>query len=245
MIREALMHRLAPISLGVAVSLALAAPLQAAEPSADERAVRAAFETVQQAIDARDIATLEQWIHPDFVMQHALGQSDTRDTWFAQIGAGTLARQSALRTEFGPTLTVAGDTALIRSLVRLYYPAEKRAGWLRSTTVFVRQDGRWLQINQQSGQVHEGPAEAPGNLEDFAGTYAIPRRDGFEIRPHDEYLDLVWANGAVLPLIPKGGDRFAAGLTSEIVFERGETGTVVSAIRTGNDGVRWWTAQRR
>jgi ketosteroid isomerase-like protein len=236
-------------ALGVVLALATASlPASRAfaqEPAeADEVAVRTAFNALQAAVEAKDTARLALLVHPRFTMQHALGQVDTRSVWLKLVAGGRLARQVAERREYDPEVVIAGDTALIRSLVRLRYPDEGRVAWLRSTAVFVREGGRWLQLNQQSSHLHDGPVQELDRLADFAGAYAIPNREGFSIRAKEDYLELTWASGAVLPLFPDGGDRFGSGPTSTVSFTRTSAGAVEGAERRGSDGAVWWTARR-
>lgn len=225
----------------LAIALLVSSPARAQN---DAAAVRAAFDAIQRAVEARDVGALERLVHPEFEMQHGLGQSDTRTAWLRLVGTGRLARQTAERREYDPEIRVVGDTALIRSLVRLRHPSEGRDGWLRATAVFVRQGGRWMQLNQQSTPLYDGPVAELGGAAALAGAYDIPGREGFSLEPRDGYLALRWANGAVLPLVPSGPDRFAAGVGSTVAFGRGTDGAV-RATRTGTDGKMWWTATRR
>lgn len=211
--------------------------------SSDAEAVRAAFESIQKAVESRDTARLAELIHPRFAMLHALGQTDSREAWFALVKSGRLPRQNAERRELQSEVVVAGDTALIRSLVQMSYRSEGRTSWMRSAAVFIREGGRWVQINQQSSYLYDGPASAPVTLHEFARAFAIPGREGFTIVPRDGYVELVWRNGAILPLLPIGADRFVAGPTSSIWFVRDSSGRITGAERVGDDGRVWWTAK--
>lgn len=223
----------------------LSPPISAQDqPGADEAAVGAAFDAIQAAVVAKDSGRLAQLVHPRFTMQHALGQVDTRQVWFALVADGRLPRQAAELREYDREIVVAGDTALIRGLVRMRYPKEGRASWMRATAVFVRENGRWLQINQQSSYLYDGPVAPPGSMSDYAGSFVIPGREGFSIRPRGDYLELAWLSGAALPLLPTGSDRFAAGPSSTVAFSRGPSGAVEGVERRGGDGALWWTARR-
>lgn len=212
---------------------------------AEAQQVRDAFTQINRAISASDLAALSELVHPHFAMLHARGQIESRAAWFKLIEAGRIARQTAERREFEPEIIVQNDTALLRSLVRMRQPDEDQWIWLRSTSVFVREGGRWRQINQQSSFLHEGPDATPADLDVFVGSYAIPNREVFAVERRDGYLEVVWASGARLPLVPTGGDSFLAGLGSTVRFTRNAAGGVIGAERTGQDGRRWWLAEAR
>ena len=233
------------LAIALAVALPASAFGQTTPPSPAAEEVRAAFDAIQQAVEARDTARLGELVHPRFAMLHALGQVDSREAWFALVQGGRLPRQTAERRELEPEVVVVGDTALIRSLVQMTYPSEQRTSWMRSTAVFVRDEGRWLQLSQQSSYLYDGPIAVPRALADFSGSFAIPGRDGFSIHPREGYLRLVWANGAILPLVPAGPDKFAAGPTSTVLFLRDDAGQITSVERRGDDGALWWTARQR
>ena len=239
------LRRMAMSGLSAAGLIASTVQAQIPVTTASQAAeVRAAFEAIDRAVAARDTAVLGELVHPRFAMLHALGQIDTREAWFALVEAGRLPRQTAERRELQPEIVVAGDTALVRALVQMTDPAQRRTSWMRSTAVFVREDGRWRQINLQSSYLYEGPVVAAMDLQAFAGTYAIPGRDRFLITPRDGYLELRWSNGAVLPLVPLGPDRFSAGVTSSVSFVRDSSRQIASVQRRGNDGDLWWIARK-
>lgn len=221
----------------------LAARAGEGQVSSDAETVRAAFESIQKAVESRDTARLAELIHPRFAMLHALGQIDSREAWFALVRSGRLPRQDAERRELQSEVVVAGDTALIRSLVQMTSRVEGRISWMRSAAVFTREGGRWVQINQQSSYLYDGPVPAPVALHAFRGAFVIAGREGFTIAPRDGYVELVWRNGAILPLLPLGADRFVAGPASSIRFVRDPSGKITGAERVGDDGRTWWTAK--
>lgn len=205
--------------------------------------VERAFRAVQSAVERRDAAALRRIVHPDFQMLHALGQIEAREGWLALVEGGKLPRQTTEPLESEITVRVVGDTAIRGSVLRMRDRARARDMWLRTTATFVRVDGAWVQLRQQSTLLHDGVlADAPA-LGAFLGRYAIPGRDGFSIEAAEGHLRLRWTNDAVLPLLPMGGDRFAAGPVSTLAFTRDADGRVQGAIRTGPEGV-WWTATR-
>lgn len=230
----------------LAALVALAALPCAAAPPPDPQAaeVEAAFRAIQAAVERRDRAALEQRVHPAFTMLHALGQVEDRATWLALVESGRLPRQTAGLHEAETSIQVVGDTALRSSILRMRNAGEQRDGWLRATATFVRVDGRWLQLRQQSSLLHDAPLTDATTLDAYAGDYAIPGRDGFSITPAGQHLTLRWANGARLPLVPAGPDRFGAGPTSVMVFARDASGRVSAVTRSGPEGP-WWTATRQ
>lgn len=213
--------------------------------NSDQAAVRAAFDKIQRAVEERDVATLELLVHPNFEMQHGLGQSEDRSTWLRLVSANRLARQTSQRREYDPSVIVVGETALIRSLVRLRDTKASHDTWLRGTATFTRLGNRWVQINQQSSLLYDGPASDGATLTEYRGTFEIPGRDGYTLEPRDGYLLLRWPSGSTLPLIPKGADRFEAGVGSTVTFRRDGNGKLIGARRLGPDGRAWWTAKRR
>jgi ketosteroid isomerase-like protein len=223
-----------------AAMLVVAQPAPAETGSAE---VNAAFQSVQQAVEARDLKALDRLVHPGFEMLHGLGQVDTRATWFELVASGRLPRQQAGRREYDVTVQIVGDTAVRGSIVRFRDERQRRDLWLRGTATFARQNGRWLLVRQQSTALHDAPLTDARRLAEYGGAYAIPGRDGFSITANADYLLLRWANGAVLPLVPIGPDRFGAGPTSTMTFERSADGRVAGVTRAGPEG-RWWTATR-
>ena len=224
------------------VSAALLALASASAAAADAE-VEAAFQAVQSAVERRDADTLRRIVHPAFEMLHALGQIETREDWLKLVESGRLPRQTTERREHEIAVQVVGDTAVRGSILRMRDRANGRDMWLRGTATFVRIDGAWVQLRQQSTLLHDGAlADAPP-ADDYIGRYGIPGRDGFAVVAGEGYLSLRWAGGATLPLLPMGGDRFAAGPTSTLAFVRDADGRVSGATRTGPEGM-WWTATR-
>ncbi len=232
-----------PLARFATATMAGAAVLTAGAAHASDSEVEAAFQAIQRAVEARDVARLEQLVHPDFEMLHALGQIERRTTWLALVGSGRLPRQTAEIREYEAEIRLFGATAVRGSIVRFRDRRLGRDMWLRGTATFVREGALWRQIRQQSTMLHDGPLADAENLSDFIGDYAIPGRDGFRIEAAGELLAVRWATGARLPLVPIGTDRFGAGPTSTIEFARASSGAVTSATRSGPEG-RWWTATR-
>lgn len=223
----------------------MAAALLAALPAAAaaEPAVEAAFQAVQRAVEARDAAALERRVHPQFEMLHALGQIEPRDGWLALVRTGRLPRQTAQISEYGVDIRRVGSTALRRSIVRFRDERQGRDMWLRASATFVREGRDWLLLRQQSTLLSDAPSADAARLDDYVGAYVIPGRDGFRLHAEGGLLSLHWATGAVLPLVPQGGDRFGTGPGSHMVFSRDAAGRVESATRSGPEGP-WWTARR-
>jgi hypothetical protein len=225
----------------IAGALCLVAATTAA---ADPREVETAFQSVQQAVEARDVAALESLVHPEFEMLHALGQIEGRAGWLALVRSGRLPRQTAERHEYDVTVRLAGPIGLRGSIVRFRDTRLGRDMWMRGTATFVREDGRWRQIRQQSTLLSDAPMADLARADDYVGAYDIPGRDGFRVAFEDGLLHVQLASGAVLPLVPLGADRFGAGPTSHMTFIRDAAGQVVTVTRAGPEGP-WWTAQRR
>lgn len=224
----------------------VAALLLAAAPqlSREEMQVEAAFQAVQEAVEARDVPHLRELVHPRFEMLHAFGQVDEFDVWLALVASGRLPRQTADIREYDRRFSRVGETAIRSSIVRFRDAKNKRDSWLRGSTVFVREGGRWRELRHQSALLHETPTADAARLDDYLGTYAIPDRDGFRLVEQDGLLHLVWATGARLPLVPIGPDRFGVGPLSTMTFARNGAGAVVSVTRADTERT-WWTATRQ
>lgn len=218
--------------------------LGAASPDQERVRLKEAFDTVQRAVEARDLESLKRLVHARFVMQHGLGQSEDRETWLRIVADGNLPRQTAERAILDEEIFVAGDTGLIRSLVRLRDRRASRDMWLRGTAVFVREGDGWLQLNQQSTLLADAPLNDLIDAASFEGQYTIPGRPAFAVEARVSHLGLRWASGAVLPLVPLGTDRFAAGPGSYIQFVRHQSGQITGAQRLGTDQTIWWNAEK-
>ncbi|QAY77989.1 nuclear transport factor 2 family protein [Sphingosinicella sp. BN140058] len=224
----------------------VAALLLAAAPpvSQEEMQVQAVFQAVQEAVEARDAARLRELVHPRFEMLHAFGQVDEFDIWLKLVAGGKLPRQTADIREYDRRVTRVGDTAVRSSIVRFRDAKSKRDTWLRGSTVFVREGGRWRELRHQSALLYEAPSVDAVGLSDYLGAYAIPERDGFRLTEQDGLLHLVWTTGARLPLVPIGPDRFGVGPLSTMTFARNGAGAVVSVTRADTERT-WWTATRQ
>ena len=228
-------------SCGVAAVLfAVSAPLAAATTDA---AVEEAFQSIQRAVEARDVAALRRLVHPRFEMLHAFGQVDRYDIWLTLVAGGKLPRQTSDIREYNRTISRVGEVAIRSSVVRFRDPKGRRDSWLRGSTTFVFDDGRWRQLRHQSALLHEAPSADAARLGDYVGDYSIPKRDGFRLIESDGLLSLEWTTGARLPLVPIGPDHFGAGPLSTMRFTRGPDGKVATAVRGGPEGP-WWTATR-
>ena len=224
----------------MAAAICVAAPAAAASDEA--QAIETLVQTIQRAVETRDVATLERLTHPQFEMLHGFGQIERRDTWLALVRGGKLPRQTANIREYGVKTRVIGPVALRSAIVRFRDAKLKRDTWHRSTGTFLRYGDHWVQLRQQSGLLSDAPSADAGPLGDYLGDYAIPGRDGFTLIEQDGLLTLRWTTGAELPLLPQGSDRFGAGAISYVSFKR-SGGRVVSMTRFGSEGP-WWTATR-
>jgi hypothetical protein len=238
------------------IVFALATALSAAEPAAAQTAtpgcaptsgaVEAAFQAVQSSVEARDVRTLEAIVHPGFEMLHGSGATEQRDAWLKLVSAGTLLRQTAELSDFsdfGVTTSVVGSIAFRTAIVR--YTSSGRDLWVRGTVTFICDMDRWRQLRQQSTVIGEGQSAVLTKASDYVGFYSIPGGDRFEIMDDAGLLTLRWANGARLPLTPRGGDRFNSGPTSQIDFSRSKNGAVVAVTRIGPAGVLWAATRQR
>lgn len=232
-------------SLWLAV-LFFAATAASAQPkdALREAEVEAAFQAIQTAAKNKDLSALQRLVDEGFVMFHGYGPSEPRDTWLKLIAAGRLARQTAEVKESNTRIRLFGDTAVRSGIVRFRRADLNQDTWLQGTAAFIRRGGAWRAISQQSTLLHEGPIVQVSGLQEYAGTYAIPNRDGFTVKDAQDYLALKWTTGAEMPLIPLGGDRFVSAYGSTMTFERDAAGKVDGVVRHGSGGRELFRAKR-
>lgn len=221
-----LLKALAPILLASATPASLEATRGTAE-------IEATFQAIQSATRARDVATLEKLVDEEYVMIHGYGPSEPRSAWLSMVQQGTLARQRSEGLERDVRVRLFGETAVRSWIVRLRRAEQKQDTWIHGTATFSRRDNRWRMVQGQSTLLHEGPTVDVADIAAFVGTYAVPNRPTFKLRDGGGYLALKWANGAEMPLIPLGGDRFVSAYGSTMHFHRDESGDVLGATRIG------------
>lgn len=186
-------------------------------------------------------------------MSHA--DVESRDAFFKQSQAGrgpTGTRQHTLRTEFQPTLTVEGHTAVRTVRARLRRNDGLGEIWMFQRFVYVRgDDGEWRMMSGQGTPLYDGPAIDTALYARYAGTceadpeYRSPTRGP---------LRIVWDGAALLSTLPGGAhifvflrspieEMYEYPLNSEIRFELGPDGRPVAASIERN-GKRTWYGHR-
>src|SRR3989442_613848 len=121
-------------------------------PSADERAVRAANDRLQAAVLTSDTAAFSQLLAPEYLFITATGGVITRDDVLRRYAAKELAytvyRADSVRRR------LFGDAAVVPALLEREgrYVAGPRAGTeltgrYRSTRVYIRRGGRWQVVS--------------------------------------------------------------------------------------------------
>lgn len=230
--------------IGILLSAILLALASAVPARADDRDdVEAAFAAIQRAVLAGDVATLERLIEPDYRFYHGLGEVDTREAFLSKVRDGRLARQRSSAAEHEPTLRLFGDTAVRSWIIHFRRTEANLDDWGRGSAVFVRRDGEWHLVSQQTGALFWiSPMVPATDLSAFAGAYTAPNR-AFEVVDQGAYLSLRYTDGATAYAFPAGGDVFGMGGGIMLHFERDGDGTIVRAIR--RDGERdLWRAER-
>src|SRR5687767_2052855 len=91
--------------------LALAAIAFAADPKADEQAVRAAVAQFDEAARKLDRATLEKLLSPDLVYVHSLGKTETK----AECIDALMKAKIDFRMQPQATVKLHGDTAVVHA----------------------------------------------------------------------------------------------------------------------------------
>lgn len=233
-----LLSSLAPALLAVSTTIAA--------PSATEEApsVEVAFQAIQSATRSKNLEVLKTLVDEQYLMIHGYGPSEPRSAWLTFVQQGTLARQNADGREWNVRIREFGDTAVRSWIVRLRREKQDQDTWMQGTATFVRRDGRWRMVQQQSTLLHEGPIVNVADFSSYVGAYSIPDRRSFEITDQGGYLALRWLTGAEMALIPLGSDRFVSAYGSTMVFQRGPAGKIVGVMRFGGGNRELFRATR-
>ena len=115
--------------------------------NAEQKAVLAAFERMQQAMIDKDVETMLSLVTEDKTFTHMSGKKQTKEEFFGEIADGTL---NYYQYEIhNPVVTVNGDTATLTADTTLTAKVYGMSGrWTLATEAhFVRVNGEWILCN--------------------------------------------------------------------------------------------------
>lgn len=115
--------------------------------NAEQKAVLAAFERMQQAMIDKDTETMLSLVTEDKTFTHMSGKKQTKEEFFGEIEDGTL---NYYKYEVhDPVVTVNGDKATLTANTTLTAKVYGMSGsWtLKTQAHFVRINGEWIQCN--------------------------------------------------------------------------------------------------
>jgi uncharacterized protein (TIGR02246 family) len=114
-----------------------------------EQAIRQLMSELANAQLKGDTATLDRIWADDFTFTNSSGEVQTKAQRLAEIKSGELKFDSLSRDEV--QVRVYGDTAVVtsRGIVKGQRQGQDLSGQSRSTTVYVKRQGRWQVVAQQ------------------------------------------------------------------------------------------------
>ena len=136
---------------------------QSATPSANaEQAIRSVIQEIDSALKAHDRSKLDEFMAGDFAIVHSTGKLEGRQSFLGRAAAGALLSQRIPAEVVEETIRVYDSrTALRTTRIKAtlhppdHAPVETS---LYSIDVYVKINGRWLWISEQSTPI---PAEPP------------------------------------------------------------------------------------
>jgi ketosteroid isomerase-like protein len=125
--------------------------LPALAHSPDEAAVALALESLSQAIIAADKAKLESLTLPEITYGHSDGRVQDRATFIDAL----VAKKSIFRTldSTKQTITVAGDTAIVRNHMSADVDPGGRHVELEMIYVWLKRGGEWKLVLRQASKI--------------------------------------------------------------------------------------------
>lgn len=141
------MKRLLLLVLALLMLTGCGAHTEESDMNAEQKAVLAAFERMQQAMIDKDVETMLSLVTEDKTFTHMSGKKQTKEEFFGEIADGTL---NYYQYEIhNPVVTVNGDTATLTADTTLTAKVYGMSGrWTLATEAhFVRVEGEWIQCN--------------------------------------------------------------------------------------------------
>jgi ketosteroid isomerase-like protein len=207
--------------------------------------VKKAAAELGEAVSHRDEAALRRLLADDYVFTHSTGDVEDKAQRIASITGGKLPSvESASRSDV--EFRVYGDAVVITSGSRQKSELNgvSREIQFRGIMVWVRHEGRWQLVAQQSTRVQ--PRRTPASLDPkvldaYAGEYEMAPGRRYAITREGPVLI---ARGAEreLTLTPTSETKcYVEGMDAEWTFYRGEGGAVSEVgVRIGTGREQRW-----
>ena len=141
------MKRLLLLVLALLILTGCSTLREESDMNAEQKAVLAAFERMQQAMIDKDVETMLSLVTEDKTFTHMSGKKQTKEEFFGEIADGTL---NYYQYEIhNPVVTVNGDTAALTADTTLTAKVYGMSGrWTLATEAhFIRVEGEWIQCN--------------------------------------------------------------------------------------------------
>lgn len=136
------------------IFLSAVAAQSASQPATAEQEVRSVIQEIDSALKAHDRSRLEHLMADDFAMLHSTGKLESRQSFLNRAAAGSLASQRVPAKVVEETIRVYDSRTALRTTrikVTLHPPDQAPVEMsLRSIDVYVKIDGRWLWVSEQS-----------------------------------------------------------------------------------------------
>ena len=141
------MKRLCVLVLALLILTGCGAITEEPDMNAEQKAVLAAFERMQQAMIDKDTKTMLSLVTEDKTFTHMSGKRQTKEEFFGEIEDCTL---NYYKYEIHhPAVVIDGDTATLIADTTLTAKVYGMSGrWTLATEAhFVKIDGEWIQCN--------------------------------------------------------------------------------------------------
>ena len=133
-------------------------------PANAEQEVRSLIQEIDSALKARDRSKLDHFMAGDFAMLHSTGKLEGRQSFLDRAAVGSLASQRVPAEVAEETIRVYDSRTALRTtrIKATLYPPDRAPVEmnLRSIDVYVKIDGRWLWVSEQSTTIPSEPPSA-------------------------------------------------------------------------------------
>jgi ketosteroid isomerase-like protein len=128
----------------------VAALALAADPKADEQAIRKAVAQFDEAARKLDRATLDRLLAPELIYVHSQGQLENK----AQCIEGLIKAKIDFRMQGSPTVKLHGDTAIVhvRTTSNLVQDGKPTQVPLDMMQVWVRKGNAWQMVGRHTNR---------------------------------------------------------------------------------------------
>ncbi len=235
------------------VSAQTAAP--PGQAAAQEAEVRAFIREVDAALKTRDRSALERVISEGFTHLHSTGNLETRQSFIDRAAAGSLMSQRVPADSLEDTVRIYdGRTALRTTKTRARVPQQNREPVemnVRSIDVYVKIDGHWLWVSEQSTPLPVRPravAVDARTIAAYVGAYEIDATRSLVVSTDGSILKAVATGRQPVELIPRSPREFAwfnpdVNVQAELAFIV-DAADRVTGVVFRQDGQEIWRAKK-